>query len=231
MQNKEEAIRILVVDDEVNIVEFLRMGLTSEGFAVYTAYDGIQAIATAREIKPHIVILDLMLPGMSGYEVCTNIKLSVKTTVIMLTAKDEVDDCVKGLTLGADDYMTKPFSFKELLARIHVRMRNSYPEKLKIVTFGMFKLDDDAHEIYYGKRLLELSPTEYNLLKYLLINNGIVLSKSKILEKVWGYDFYGDENIVEVYIMYLRQKIGPDGHQTILTIRGAGYKVMINEIA
>jgi len=231
MQNKEEAIRILVVDDEVNIVEFLKMGLISEGFAVYTAYDGIKAIAAAREVKPHIVILDLMLPGTNGYEVCTQIKSSVKTSVIMLTAKDEVDNCVRGLTLGADDYITKPFSFKELLARIQVRMRNAYPEMLKIMTFGVFKFDDVAHEISYRKRLLELTPTEYNLLKYLLINNGIVLSKSKILEKVWGYDFYGDENIVEVYIRCLRQKIGPEGHRTILTIRGAGYKVMINETA
>lgn len=228
-KNSEEPIRILVVDDEESIVEFLRMGLMSEGYEVATAYDGIQAIILARELKPQLVILDLMLPGVNGYEVCTQIKSSMKTAVIMLTAKDEVEDCVNGLNIGADDYMTKPFSYKELSARIKARLRDACPDKLSNRRFGVFELDEDAHEIYFYKRLLELTSTEYNVLKYLLINNGIVLSKGKILDAVWGYDFEGDENIVEVYIGYLRQKLGTKGHQTILTIRGAGYKAVVYE--
>lgn len=225
MMNQEEMIRILIVDDEESIVEFLRMGLNAAGYSVFVAYDGVQAIALAKEVVPHLIILDLMLPRINGYDVCTQIKSILKTTIIMLTAKDEVDDCVRGLNLGADDYMVKPFSFKELLARIQVRIRNTYPELLQIIEIGRFKLDQGSHTISFCGNKLELSPTEYNLLKYLLLNQGLVLSKELILEKVWGYDFEGDENIVEVYVGYIRHKIGPSGHQVIRTVRGAGYKV------
>ncbi|MDP4178806.1 MAG: response regulator transcription factor [Bacillota bacterium] len=222
---KKEQINILVVDDEESIVEFIKMGLEAEGYNVYSAFDGIEAIKFSREINPQIVILDIMLPGMDGYEVCSQIKKSIKTSIIMLTARDDVDDKVKGLDLGADDYMSKPFSFKELLARINARLRNIMTDLNQISSIGNFSIDDGAHEILYNNTLLELSPTEYNLLKYLLQNDGLVLSKSKILEKVWGYDFNGEENIVEVYIRYLRDKIGDTTHSIIRTVRGVGYKI------
>lgn len=222
-----EQINILVVDDEKSIVEFIRMGLEAEGYTVHAAYDGNEAVELALKINPHVVILDIMLPGINGYEACTRIKNLIKTSIIMLTAKDEEDDLVKGLNLGADDYMSKPFSFKELLARINARLRNSYPELCDTVQIGPFSIDDGAHEIKYKGSVLELPPTQYKLLKLLLLNNGLVISKTTILEKVWGYDFNGEENIVEVYIRYLRDKIGDNDHNIIRTVRGVGYKVVI----
>lgn len=223
--NKKD-INILIVDDEESITEFIKMGLEDEGYSVHTAYNGIDAVSKALEINPSLIILDVMMPGMNGYEVCSKIKKSIKTSIIMLTAKDDIDDRVLGLNLGADDYMIKPFSFKELLARINARLRNSLPDTSKI-TIGNFSINDGAHEIIFNSEILNLSPTEYNLLKYLLTNNGLVLSKSVILEKVWGYDFNGEENIVEVYIRYLRDKLGDKNHDIIRTIRGVGYKVLV----
>ncbi|GJM76471.1 hypothetical protein HMSSN036_86870 [Paenibacillus macerans] len=145
--------------------------------------------------------------------------------IIMLTAKDEVDDRVKGLTIGADDYVVKPFSFEELLARIGARLRNQFPALFGEVVIGPFRLDDRRKEIIYREQPLELSPTEYELLKYLVLNHGIVLSKTTILDKVWGYDFGGEENIVEVYIRSLREKLHDKEHRLIRTLRGAGYRV------
>ncbi|MDP4143352.1 MAG: response regulator transcription factor [Bacillota bacterium] len=222
-----EQVNILVVDDEESIVEFIKMGLEGEGFTVYTAFDGNEAVNAAKAVNPHIVILDIMLPGISGFEVCSEIKKAIKTSIIMLTARDEVDDRVKGLDLGADDYMVKPFSFKELIARINARLRNNFPELTTDNSTGGFNIDDGAHEIYYLGKLLDLTPTEYNLLKYLLANVGLVLSKTTILEKVWGFDFNGEANIVEVYIRYLRDKIGDKEHNIIRTVRGVGYKVIV----
>ena len=226
IQEKEE-INILIVDDEESIVEFIKMGLEAEGYIIHTAYDGIEAIKKAKEIKPQIIILDIMLPGINGYEACIEIKKQLKTSIIMLTAKDDIDDRVLGLDIGADDYMVKPFSFKELLARINARLRNMYPQLADIVRIGDFSINDGAHEIIYKNMILILSPTEYNLLKYLLVNNGLVISKRTILEKVWGYDFIGQENIVEVYVGYLRDKLKDKGHNIICTVRGVGYKVSI----
>lgn len=220
-------INILIVDDEESIVEFIKMGLEAEGFTVHAAFDGIDAVSLARELSPHIIILDIMLPGINGYEVCSQIKKSIKTSIIMLTARDDIDERVKGLDLGADDYMVKPFSFKELLARINARLRNSFPALADIILVGDFSIDNGAHEIFFQEKLLELSPTEYNLLNYLLINNGLVLSKATILENVWGFDFNGEVNIVEVYIRYLRDKIGDNEHNIIRTVRGVGYKVVV----
>ncbi|AAK80704.1 DNA-binding response OmpR family regulator [Clostridium acetobutylicum] len=218
---------IMVVDDEEHIVEFLKMGLEAEGFTVYTAFNGNDAVIYSRKLNPNLIILDVMLPYMNGYEVCSLIKKASNIPIIMLTAKDEIDDKVLGLNLGADDYMIKPFSFKELLARINARLRNSFSETLNKVVIGPFLIKDSAHEIIYKDDILSLSPTEYNLLKYLLLNNGIALSKDQILEKVWGYDFTGEKNIVEVYIRYLRDKISDKNHTIIRTVRGVGYKVVI----
>ncbi|SFD14971.1 response regulator transcription factor [Clostridium uliginosum] len=222
----KEQITILIVDDEKSIVEFIKMGLESEGYLVYEAFNGMEAIELAEKVRPHIIILDIMLPGMDGYEVCSRIKKSIKTSIIMLTARDEVDDKVRGLDIGADDYMAKPFSFKELLARINARIRSDFKELEAVIRIGDFTLDDKAHEFTYCGDVLDLSPTQYNLLRFLLMNSGIVLSKSLILEKVWGYDFNGEENIVEVYIRYLRDKIEDKEHSIIRTVRGVGYKMV-----
>lgn len=222
-------IKILIVDDEEGIINFLKMGLESDGFQVYTADNGKSAVSMASEIKPDIIVLDVMLPEMNGYECCKEIKKLIDTNIIMLTARDDIDDRVKGLDIGADDYMVKPFSYRELVARINARLRNNKKLDNGIQKIGEFIFNSGAHEIKYKDRILELSPTEYKLLEYLLENKGLVLSKAKILDKVWGYDFYGDENVVEVYIRYLRNKINDSEHKIIQTVRGAGYKVVVNE--
>lgn len=221
-----KGVKIMLVDDEAHITQFLELGLVNEGFDIRTASDGMTAVNLAVEYQPHVVILDVMMPGMDGWEVCRLLKKTLhNVAIIMLTAKDEVEDRVKGLTTGADDYVVKPFSFEELLARIGARLRNQFPALFGEVSFGPFKLDDRRKEIQYNEAVLELSPTEYELLKYLVINHGIVLSKSKILEQVWGYDFGGEENIVEVYIRSLREKLNDREHRLIRTLRGAGYRV------
>ncbi|PJI09314.1 MULTISPECIES: response regulator transcription factor [Clostridium] len=219
-------INILVVDDEESIVEFLKMGLEGEGYTVSTAFSGTEAMVSAEKLKPDLIILDVMLPGINGYEVCSQIKKTSSVPIIMLTAKDGIEDKVIGLDLGADDYMIKPFSFKELLARINARLRNSLPKSDSKSYIGAFSIDNDAHQITYNKNILVLSPTEYNLLKYFLLNNGIALSKDLILEKVWGYDFCGEKNIVEVYVRYLRDKINDTDHNIICTVRGVGYRMV-----
>ncbi|GGA45447.1 response regulator transcription factor [Paenibacillus physcomitrellae] len=222
----EKEIKVLLVDDEPHILQFLEMGLVNEGFEVATAPDGITAVAAAEEFSPHIVILDVMMPGMDGFEVCRILKKNgSQAAVIMLTAKDEVDDKVKGLKLGADDYVVKPFSFEELLARIQARLRNQFPTLFGEVAIGPFRIDDKRKEIGFQGKVLELSPTEHELLRYMVLNHGIVLSKTLILDKVWGYDFGGEENIVEVYIRSLRDKLGDKEHRLIRTLRGAGYRV------
>lgn len=218
-------IKVLVVDDEPTILQFLELGLTNEGFEVCTVQDGMAAMAALKDFQPQVVILDVMMPGMDGFEVCRMLKRTDKVAVIMLTARDEVDDRVKGLTLGADDYMVKPFSFEELLARIHARLRNQFPNLFGEVIIGPFKIDDRRKEMKLDRRVLELSPTEYELLKFLVLNHGLVLSKAVILDRVWGYDFGGDQNIVEVYIRSLRDKLQDKDHQLIRTIRGSGYRV------
>lgn len=219
-------IRILLADDEPHILQFLEMGLVNEGYTVRTAPDGMSAYGLAIDFRPHVAVLDVMMPGMDGYHVCRMLKEAGNAVaVIMLTAKDEIDDRIKGLTLGADDYMVKPFSFDELLARIGARLRNQFPDLLGEVAFGPFRVDDRRGEIRYEDRLMELSPTEYELLKYLVLHHGTVQSKAVILDKVWGYDFGGEENIVEVYIRSLRDKLGDKEHRLIRTLRGAGYRV------
>lgn len=222
---KLKGIKILLVDDEPNILEFLEMGLINEGFEVQTAQDGMTAVTIAKQFEPHIAILDVMMPGMDGFEVCRMLKKSGNIAIIMLTAKDEVEDRVKGLTQGADDYMSKPFSFEELLARIQARIRNQFPNLMGEVVIGPFRMDDRRREIVHEEEVLELSPTEYELLKFMVLNQGLVLSKTMILDKVWGYDFVGDENIVEVYIRSLRDKLKDKDHRLIRTLRGAGYRM------
>ncbi|MFC5406435.1 response regulator transcription factor [Cohnella soli] len=220
-----QGIKVLIVDDEPNIVQFLELGLLSEGFQVAAALDGAEALTIADSFAPHVVILDVMMPGMDGYEVCRRLKSGKPVSVIMLTAKEHVDDRVRGLSIGADDYMPKPFSFEELLARIQARVRNQFPQLLDEIAIGPFTVNATLKELHYHGRLLELSPTEFELLKHLLFHHGHVLSKSVILDQVWGYDFGGEENIVEVYIRSLRDKLNDREHRVIRTIRGAGYRI------
>jgi len=219
-------VNILLVDDEESILQFLELGLGNEGATVKTTTNGIEAITIADQFKPHIVILDVMMPGLDGFETCQQLRASGNDmAIIMLTAKDDVSDRVNGLRLGADDYLVKPFSFSELLARIHARIRNQFPMLLSAVRYGEFTVDDRRKEIMQHDEVLELSPTEYELLKLLLMNHGSVLSKAIILDKVWGYDFGGEQNIVEVYVRSLREKLGDREHRIIRTLRGAGYRM------
>jgi two-component system OmpR family response regulator len=225
LQQQGKGIKVLVVDDEPNIVQFLELGLVNEGYEVHTAEDGPEAIELLDTFNPHIVILDVMMPGMDGFEVCKTIKEKKPVSVIMLTAKEDVENRVKGLTLGADDYMSKPFSFGELLARIQARVRNQFPYLLDELAIGPFTIDSARRELRYHNRIVDLSPTEFELLKHLVIHHGHVRSKSAILDQVWGYDFGGEENIVEVYIRSLRDKLEDREHRVIRTVRGAGYRV------
>jgi len=218
--------KVLILEDEESIRSFIVINLKRNGFEVLEAADGNEALHKLTTIPDiDIALLDVMVPGIDGFEVCRMLKKTENVAIIMLTAKDEVDDRVKGLTLGADDYMVKPFSFEELLARIHARIRNQFPNLVGEVVIGAFRIDDRRKEISYEQRVLELSTTEYELLKFMVLNQGLVLSKTKILDKVWGYDFGGDENIVEVYIRSLRDKLNDKEHRLIRTLRGAGYRV------
>lgn len=225
MTQQGKGIKVLIVDDEPNIVQFLELGLMNEGFEVRSAHDGPEAIELAEDFNPHLIILDVMMPGMNGFEVCQAMKERKPVAVIMLTAKEETEARIKGLTIGADDYMSKPFSFEELLARIQARIRNQFPYLLQEVCIGPFTIHAERKLIRYHTRILDLSPTEYELLKHLVIHHGHVRSKGIILEQVWGYDFGGEENIVEVYIRSLRDKIQDREHRVIRTIRGAGYRM------
>ncbi len=225
MAMQAQGIKVMLVDDEPNILQFLELGLGNEGYKVAAAQDGREALSLARSFEPHVVILDVMMPGMDGFEVCRAIKSDRPVAVIMLTAREDVEDRVRGLSIGADDYMPKPFSFAELLARIQARVRNQFPHLLEEVTIGPFAIDAARKEFRYRERMLDLSPTEFELLKHLVIHHGHVLSKSAILDRVWGYDFGGEDNIVEVYIRSLREKLQDREHKIIRTIRGAGYRV------
>ncbi|QDH19697.1 response regulator transcription factor [Saccharibacillus brassicae] len=222
----EKKVKILLADDEPTILQFLDLGLTGEGYEVRLAANGTEALREAEQFRPHIVILDIMMPEMNGFDVCRRLKEhGGNVAIIMLSAKDAVEDRVTGLTLGADDYLVKPFSFEELLARIQARLRNQFPNLLGGVEIGPFRIDERRGEMLYRSEALSLSPTEYGLLKFLVLNHGIVLSKTKILDSVWGYQFGGEENIVEVYIRSLREKLGDKEHRLIRTLRGAGYRM------
>lgn len=226
MQSNDN-VKILLVDDEISILQFLELGLIDEGFEVRTAQDGVSAIQLAQRFEPHIVILDVMMPGMDGFEVCRLLKKSGNIAVIMLTARGAEEDRIKGLDLGADDYMVKPFSFGELVARIHARIRNQFPILSENIVIGPFQIDDHRKEICFHDHCLELSPTEYELLRYLVINHGMALNKANISTNVWGYDFSTEENIVEVYIRLLREKLDDREGLLIQTVDRTYYRLNI----
>jgi len=217
--------KILVADDDKSIRQMLQLGLTQEGYEVLTAEDGEKALQVIPDFDPQVIILDIMMPGMDGYELCEAIPEISNASVIMLSAKDTHQDIVKGLRLGANDYLVKPFHFDELLARIEVQLRNRFPDLSGQRTLGRFTIDVLKKNIAFDHNVLHLSPTEYKLLSYLLWNANQTLSKDKILVHVWGYDFEGEDNIVEVYIRYLREKLGDYNHELIKTVRGLGYRL------
>jgi two-component system response regulator MprA len=216
--------RILVIEDEDSILQFLRRGLTYEGYRVETAADGPGGLAQARENPPDIVILDWMLPGLDGLEVCRRLRAAGDVPILMLTAKEAVSDRVEGLDAGADDYLVKPFEFDELLARIRALLRRAHPEASDVLTFGDLRLDTGTHQAFRGERLVELTAKEYELLELFMRNPRQVLTREVIFDRVWGYDFGGESNIIEVYVRYLRQKSEAGGEGRLIhTVRGVGY--------
>lgn len=218
-----QRLKALVVDDEASIIDFIKLGLTYEGFEVKTARDGPNALALAREFNPDVIVLDVMLPGMDGMEVCQRVRAQSDAGIIMLTARDELQDRITGLDRGADDYVVKPFRFEELIARIRAVLRRRGTTRQQELMVADLTLDQDTREVHRGNRLIELTPREYDLLKLFMFNPKQVLSKETILERVWGYDFEGDANIVEVYIRYLREKLEDIPPKLVQTVRGVGY--------
>ena len=221
------AVRVLVVDDEPTLSELLAMALRYEGWEVRTAEDGSSAVRTARDFRPDAVVLDVMLPDFDGFEVLRRMRgESPEVPVLFLTAKDSVEDRVAGLTVGGDDYVTKPFSIEELVARIRAVLRRTRGTEVggsPRLSFADLEMDEDSHEVRRAGVEVDLSPTEFKLLRYLMLNAGRVLSKAQILDHVWEYDFDGDANVVETYISYLRKKIDRIEPRLIHTVRGVGY--------
>ena len=218
--------RVLVVDDEPNIVDVISMALRYEGFEVDSAGTGAEALAKARDTRPHVMLLDVMLPDMEGFDVARRLGAErARVPIIFLTARDATEDRVRGLTVGGDDYVTKPFSLEELVARVRALLRRSGAADgaSSVLTFADVELDDDAHEVTRAGELIELTPTEYRLLRYLMLNPRRVLSRQQLLEHVWDYDFGGDARVLETYVSYLRRKLDEHGPPLIHTVRGVGY--------
>ncbi len=215
--------RVLIVDDEPQIIDFLQMGFVYEGFEVCVATTGPDAMHMATEQQPDIIILDIMLPGYDGFEVTRQVRRGYDVPIIMLTARDEVDDRVSGLDLGADDYLTKPFAFRELIARTRAVLRRHGNNLADTLTFQDIALDRDTHLVTFQDKLVDLTPREFNLLELFLMHPRQVLSRDVILSRVWGYDYMGDDNIVEVYVRHLREKLRDNPPKLLQTIRGVGY--------
>jgi two-component system, OmpR family, response regulator len=225
--------RLLVVEDDPNIVELLSASLRYTGFEVATAVDGRQALRVARELRPDLMILDVMMPGIDGFEVVRRMSSEgVRCPVLFLTARDAMEDKLTGLTIGGDDYVTKPFSLEEVIARIRAVLRRSSTgtgasAQAARWSFADIELDDETHEVWKAGKLVSLSPTEFKLLRYFLENRGRVLSKAQILDHVWHYDFGGDANVVESYVSYLRRKIDTTQPRLLHTLRGVGYVLRV----
>lgn len=223
--------RVLVVDDEPNITDLVATALRYEGFEVETAGTGTDAIRISATFRPDLLVLDVMLPDRDGFDLLKRLRTDgTHVPVVFLTARDSTEDKVKGLTVGGDDYVTKPFSLEELVARVRAVLRRTNGatggESAKLV-FADLELDDDTHEVWRGRVRVDLTPTEFKLLRYLMLNARRALSKAQILDYVWEYDFGGDANVVETYISYLRKKLDPLGPPLIHTIRGVGYTVRL----
>ena len=223
--------KVLIVDDEEHIVELLQFNLVNAGYKVITANNGLDALKKVKENKPDLLLLDLMLPGMDGLDVCKEIKRdkeTSKTSIIMLTAKSEELDKILGLELGADDYITKPFSIRELLARVKAVLRRSSSDEIseQIYEIGRLKVDFERHEVLINNEKVELTLKEFELLEILIKNKGKILRRETLLDKVWGYEYIGETRTVDVHIRYLRKKVEDDDKNPkfIETIRGVGYR-------
>ncbi|MDY5584288.1 MAG: response regulator transcription factor [Arcanobacterium sp.] len=232
----EAKTRVLVVDDEEFLADLLAEALSYEGFEVHTANDGFSAISLAKKIEPQVLVLDIMMPGLDGFEVLKRIRRDFPSLpVLFLTAKDSVDDKVAGLLAGGDDYLTKPFSLKEVAARLIALLRRSHQAPVEselqetILEFGDLYMNIDAHEVTRGGTQIQLTAKEFELLSYLMENAGRVVSKTQILDAVWQFDFNGNSNVVELYISYLRRKIDKGREPIIHTIRNVGYILKTNE--
>ena len=218
--------RLLVVEDEPNILELLSASLRYAGFDVVTAAAGTEAVQAAQRHRPDLIVLDVMLPDMDGFDVIRRLRGGgARIPVVFLTARDATEDKIRGLTLGGDDYVTKPFSLEELVARIRSILRRTgeaEPESSRLV-FEDIELDEDAHEVRRGDTVVDLTATEYRLLRYLMLNPRRVLTRAQLLEHVWDYDFNGDARVLETYVSYLRKKLDAHGPSLIHTVRGVGY--------
>ncbi len=222
--------KVLIVEDDQNLTSALKYSLAKEGYDVVSAADGAAGLETARREKPDLVILDVMLPGMSGFEVCRILRKEATIPIIMLTARDEEADKVVGLDLGADDYMTKPFSMRELLARVRAMLRRTdmlSPKAGPVFRAGKIEVDLARHMACRGGVAVALTPKEFELLAFLIQNKGIAFTREHLLEKIWGYEFAGDSRTVDVHVRWLREKIedDPAAPACLLTVRGVGYKL------
>ena len=222
--------KILVVEDDPTLLDVLKYNLLKEGYQVSTALDGSRALELARSERPDIIILDIMLPVLNGYEVCRILRKEMTAPILMLTAKDDEVDKIVGLDVGADDYMTKPFSMRELLARVRAMLRRSEmqaPSTDTAIKVGEIEVDTSRHEIFRNGKTLTLRPKEFDLLAFLARNKGLVFTREQLLEKVWGYDYAGDSRTVDVHVRWLREKIedNPNEPRLLLTVRGVGYKL------
>ncbi|MDK8244960.1 response regulator transcription factor [Corynebacterium sp. UMB10321] len=228
MSEATKPVKVLVVDDEPNIVELLTVSLKFQGFEVESAGSGQEALEKVKDFRPDAFILDVMMPGMDGFELLGKLRSEdIDGPVLFLTAKDAVEDRIHGLTIGADDYVTKPFSLEEVITRLRVILRRGKvtedADEDTTLRYADLTLNDETHEVTKAGEIIELSPTEFNLLRYLMLNAEVVLSKAKILDNVWHYDFGGDGNVVESYISYLRRKVDNGDVPLIHTVRGVGY--------
>jgi DNA-binding response OmpR family regulator len=221
----EGSARILVIEDEEKLAKFVQLELSYEGYEVSVAHDGLSGLMAARDSEPDLILLDWMMPGLSGLEVCRRLRATgAMMPVILLTAKDGIEDRVAGLDAGADDYVVKPFSIEELLARVRAHLRRNQSDDPEAFQFADLTLSRKTREVKRGDRIIDLTAKEFDLLDYLISHPKQVLTRDRILEEVWGYDFMGDSNIIEVYIRYLRLKLeAEDESRLIQTVRGVGY--------
>lgn len=222
-----ENVKVLIVDDEPNIRDLLSTSLRFAGFSVHAVGNGADAVNAAEKGAPDIILLDVMLPDMNGFSVTKKIRsMGINAPVLFLTARDETEDKITGLTVGGDDYMTKPFSLDEIVARIHAILRRTKQAEIEesVLEVGEIKINQDAHEVFVNGTTVDLSPTEYKLLRFLMSNPNRVLTKAQILDHVWEYDFNGEMGIVESYVSYLRKKLDPLTSESLIqTKRGVGY--------
>jgi two-component system OmpR family response regulator len=218
--------RVLVVDDEENIRFLLESALRHFGFEVASASDGREALSAVAANRPDLIVLDVMMPGIDGFEVCRRLRAErINVPILFLTARDGNDAKVMGLTLGGDDYVTKPFSLEEVVARVRAIIRRAGGEESSVLSYDDLEIDEDAHLVTRDGTAISLSPTEYKLLRFLMLNAGRVVSRAQILDHVWDYDFGGEANVVETYVSYLRKKLDPLGPPIIQTVRGFGYSL------